>query len=240
MKVALITFAAGQSSSKWQDFVRSAQLHFLPNTQRQHFFFSDSDAPPKLPECVTWVPVPNGDDLDLAQNRCNLVLQSQSKLNQFDFVLAFAEISEFHRTVSEDFLHLKSNQVLAVQHPQYVNIPSNRLPFERNAKSRAHVAVGQGQYYVTDRLIGGSPQAYLAMHRVISSHIDEDYREGMVAERGFESYLNRFIIDHPHVIRHPGHCYPAGWDLGVPKVIVVADWKSLKLSRPSRPLARAA
>ena len=158
--------------------------------------------------------------VDPCQADCfHQILQFESRLAAFDYVYFLDVGCRFHGEPGNDLLPRDSEQLVVVRHPKYVNVPIDRLPYERNRRSRARIQPGQGRAYVTAAVFGAAADTFLAAARSMASDLEADLREGVVASQYQESYLNRYLIDHDHRLCHAGYCYPQGWDLGVPKKI---------------------
>lgn len=218
MRVAILANVTGWPEGQWREFVSSAKSMFLSSHEHHFFILADSVAPREIPQEVTWY-VDSEKHHHTQSTPCTISAIPAEILAQYDFVCSLNALLKFRRPIGTEFLPDSPQKLVVVQHPSYVNLPPNRLPFERNPRSRAFVAHGQGLVYVTDQVIGGAPAAYSAMIESIQRNLQSDYRDGVVSERLYESHLNRYVMDHPHVIRHAGYCYPGGWDLGVPRMM---------------------
>jgi len=219
MKIALLSLIDGQSIDQWQSFVFQTQRSFMPFAERQYFLFSSDEAPTRLPPGVEWCQQ-NDQTLDFDKRHCLLPTLPIDLLCQFDWVFYLSLNLTFFRAIGRDLLPKRDHELVVVQHAEYVNLPPDRLPFERNQKSTAYVSIGQGIYYVTHQIVGGRPRIFQAMAESMHQSLIEDCRNGVVAERLPEAHLNRYLIDHPHCLKHSGYCYPQGWDLGVPRMIL--------------------
>ena len=87
-----------------------------------------------------------------------------------------------------------------------------RLPFEKNPASLAHVQPEEYRPpYFTGAFLGGETRRVLAMMAELVAAIDVDEEKGIVAHFHEEAHLNRFFIDNPpDKFLLPSYVYPEG------------------------------
>jgi hypothetical protein len=224
VKIAILYVCTGKYIRFWKEFYRSAEQHFMTGAQqRQYFVFTDQDFPEQdLPQ-VTKIEQANLGWPDNTLKRYHMFQQVEEQLARFDYLYFFNANCVFKQDVGVEFLPESSDQLVVVRHPGQVNNPVDRVPYERNPRSRAAIPVGEGKYYVCGGVNGGSTAAFLGLIRSVRQAVDADYRDGIVAEWHDESHLNRYILDHPHCVKHAGYCYPQGWTLKEPQMIEVRN-----------------
>lgn len=224
MRIALLTVVAGDCTATWERFAHLAEKYFMPCSERHFFVFSETDGLSCPLKNVTFFPIGQKDFAEIHLRRHRWCLAIKERLEaEFDYAYFLPVFAEFQRKIDTDFLPDDAQQLVAVQHPRFVNIPPDRLPLERNRRSQAFVRIGEWTQYITSEIYGGTVGTFLKMSRSIDDAIARDAVSGVSACRQLESHLNRYVIDHPATIRHAGYSYPEGWDLGVPKVIQMAD-----------------
>ncbi|MBX3420585.1 MAG: alpha-1,2-fucosyltransferase [Pirellulaceae bacterium] len=223
MKVAVVCYRPSCEPCDWSGFYESAERYLLPDSQRSYYVVGKQ--PLDTGRCSVRASQVQSIELraNTASSGFEVLLDLENQLTDFDYVYCFTADCRFQRSVSAELLPQQPDQIVVVQHPQYVNIPCDRLPYERNAQSRAGMPIGAGHYYVTSLLFGGTTATVLGMAQTICEDLQADWRNGVAAIAAEESHLNRYITLHPYRLCHAGFCYPQGWDLGVPRVIEVAD-----------------
>lgn len=228
MRVAILYVCTGKYIKFWEEFYQSAERHFMPGADERHYFvFTDQSFPEQNSPHVTRIEQANLGWPDNTLKRYHMFMRVEEQLSKFDYLYFFNANCVFRQDVGTEFLPDRQDQLVVVRHPGQVNHSIAQVPYERNPRSRAYIPVGQGQYYVCGGVNGGSSQAFLALSRSVQQAVDDDIRDGVVAEWHDESHLNRYIIDHPHCVRSAGYCYPQNWKLAEPKYIEVRDKKLL-------------
>lgn len=135
--------------------------------------------------------------------RYHVLLENEKHLRDFDHVFLVDADMRFEAPVGHEIVRPR----VATQHPGYVGIEPDLLPYERFTGSAAWVGKGAGSRYYCGGFVGGSSWHFWVMARKIVEWIDQDNPEYAVWHD--ESYLNRFLIDHPPFqILPPSYCYP--------------------------------
>lgn len=228
MKVAILYVCTGKYIKFWDEFYRSAERHFMPGAEQRHYFvFTDQQfAEQDLPH-VTRVEQANLGWPDNTLKRYHMFLQVEPQLAEFDYLYFFNANCVFRQDVGQEFLPENDDQLVVVRHPGQVNKHPDQTTYERNPRSRASIPKGCGEYYVCGGVNGGSSKAFLKLTHAVQQAVDADTRDGIVAQWHDESHLNRYILDHPHCVKHSGYCYPQNWSMSEPKMIEVRDKRIL-------------
>jgi hypothetical protein len=222
MKIAILTVVSAEDVSQWELLIQTVRTHFMGNAERHFFVFSDAESTSCSRPDVSWVTLSKREFSEIHLRRHQWCLSIQHRLLDFDYAYFVPVFARFQRQIDDDFFPETTQQLVAVQHPRFVNIPVNRLPYERDQRSQAFVRIGQGKQYITSEIYGGTVDAFIRLSKIIDSAIATDAAGGIAACRLLESHLNRYIIDNPVKIHHAGYSYPEGWDLGVPQMIQMA------------------
>lgn len=255
MKVAVFVMGAKSSLRQSEAFVRSAEHYFLPGAQRYYVNCMGQELRTDLVSGSTLTNRENQESVQFSSDErkklgiSELRRTNDYELSRFDYVFSICASMTFRRCVEIDFLPDRPDRLVVVQHPKFVNIPPDRLPFDRSTNSVARVASAEGIYYVTCQIFGGTPEVFSDMWKFIDLAYAKDSQNAVRARYGFNSYLNRYIVDHPYTLRHAGYCYPRGWDLGVPRVIesslvdqpdIIQQWRTLEPWMPGSRRTQAA
>ena len=225
MKIAILYICTGKYIRFWDEFYRTAETCLLPGLEKHYFVFTDATFPEETSENVTKVAQQNLGWPDNTLRRFHMFLKIENVLANFDYVYYFNANCRFQQTIEATFLPENDDALLVVQHPGQIAKPTDKLPYERNPRSRACIPIGTGRYYVCGGVNGGSAKTFLRFARAARTAIDDDFRDGVVAIWHDESHLNRYILDHPHTVRHAGYCYPQGNNLDVLMMIECRDKK---------------
>jgi len=99
------------------------------------------------------------------------------------------------------------SELTATQHPGFFFKPKSFFPYERRSLSKASVPYGRGTLYFCGGFNGGSK--YLDMAFDIVKMVDADTENDIIPVWHDESYLNKYLIDHPPTkVLTPEYCFP--------------------------------
>lgn len=223
ISVAILYVCTGKYICFWDEFFRSCEDHFLPATPKHYFVFTDQNFAEEHAANVTRVQQENLGWPDNTLRRFHMFLKMEDDLSKHDYLFFFNANCLFRKDISLDFLPEDNEQLLVVRHPGYVDKEPDQMPYERSRRSRGCISYGTGKDYVCGGVNGGHSKTFLRFANHARDAIDADYHAGVVAVWHDESHLNRYILDHPHVIRHAGYCYPAKWKLNEEQFIEIRD-----------------
>lgn len=103
---------------------------------------------------------------------------------------------------------LPEHGITATQHPGYVGITPNDLPYERRMGSHSCIHAG-GRHYYCGGFVGGTREAMVALATKIARKIDLDTIVGITPVWHDESALNRCLLSAPPMkVLSPAYCYP--------------------------------
>ena len=125
--------------------------------------------------------------------------------------------------IGKEFLpEESSNGLVGLIHPGGYDREVNEFTYDRNEKSTAYIPYGEGRYYYAGGLNGGRTPAFLKMSETLRDNTEEDKRNGVMALWHDESHINRYL-DHPPYSLTPAYCYPEGWNMPFPQIILLLD-----------------
>ena len=82
------------------------------------------------------------------------------------------------------------------------------MSYERNPKSLAYVAPGDGKTYYAGGFNGGRTKEFIEMSEVIAERVNKDLENDVVALWHDESHMNRYLIDNPPALSlTPSYCW---------------------------------
>ena len=194
-----------------QEFFRSAEQHFHP-TENVTFHLLPADERP-------W-PYPT-------MMRHHILLENWP---DDDYVfLADADLL-CEQTVGSEILPFVGTT--AVQHPGFIGMGYDDLPYERNPESACHVPEGEGLFYYAGGFVGGTNTAMRFLSSQIAMCIELDLRRNFIPTWHDESALNRVLaVEPPEVILSPAYLHPDTddhyvknvWDQPYDRLIVAVD-----------------
>lgn len=88
-------------------------------------------------------------------------------------------------------------------HPGFPDAPDanpDHYPYCRNPDSHAYVPDGHGERYYPGAFVGGRRDAFLEMCETTMGWYHHDQANGFIPEWYEESYLNRYLLDHPPAV----------------------------------------
>jgi hypothetical protein len=219
MKVGVLVIATGRYIELVAPLHASMKRYLLAGTPHDVRYFVFTDAPAALAAspgvtCIEepWRPWPGPSLL-----RYHLFLQHERLLSEVDYLLHCDADMRFVAPVGEEIL----GELVATISPVAHDKRRPRFPYENRVASAAYVPPRAGKRYYAGAFNGGETGRFLEMARAIRDMTDADGRRGIVARCNDESYLNKYLCDHPPTVTlSPEYCYPESWRLPfTPKVL---------------------
>lgn len=144
-----------------------------------------------------------------ARDRQSIILANRRKVRG-DFVFMVDADLLFEGPVADEIV---GDGITATLHPVQNTLPADQMTYERNAKSAAYVAPGEGGRYYVGGIVGGTRAAFFDMAARMDAMCRADGHYCPVWQD--ESYLNRILIDHPPAVELDER-YCAWWNHTVP------------------------
>jgi hypothetical protein len=232
MKVAILYIATGAYDVLWSEFYRTARENFCTGEQVHFFVFTDSALIQSTSD-ITALYQQNLGWPFASLYRYRVFQRISRHLTQFDRVIYFNANCLFLRPVSpEEFFGTNENlHFVACRHPAFYNSSPSDRPYERRENSTA--CIREEHLYVQGALMGGKPEAFLAMCRQLQTNIEADLDNGLVALWHDESHWNAFINnqytaiqEHLHILS-PSYLYPEDWEIPFDPLIQLRDKSKL-------------
>ncbi|MBN7805991.1 hypothetical protein JZX86_11500 [Agrobacterium rosae] len=228
-KVGILYICTGKYELFWRGFYESCEKFFLDNGYETHYFvFTDAKS------------IENGNNPRVhlvhqqplawpftTLHRFQIFQAARPDLETMDFLYFFNANMLFLEPVSEEILPDQDHDLVFVQHPLMSRKSLAEFTYERNPKSLAYIASGEGLTYFMGGLNGGRTWAYLEMVDELQRRIAADEENGIIAIWHDESHLNRYALDHPDRVKilDPSYGYAEGRDLPFKKRILIRDKK---------------
>jgi histo-blood group ABO system transferase len=232
-RVAVLTIATGgYFDTFFGDLASSVEARFCRDASVEIFCFTDRDVERR--PGVTFVRCTKlGWPFDtlLRFHRFNDI---RELLKSFDLIVYMDADMRVERDISSSELW---HDFFAVAHPGYLpprslrervlgsNIPS----YEIYRGSSAFVQADRASTYVQGCFFGGKRVPFLYMIGKLAAWTSGDLRQGEVPVWHDESFLNRFMNEHPRTVIPYTFAYPEGWALPDPPTILHRQKKHVAL-----------
>lgn len=223
MKIALLTIATGKYDRFVNPLYQSACSYFLPNHDLDFVLFTDSNQDFVVSGRESKVikrqwshePWPNP-----TLKRYHAFVSASDLISEYDYVYYSDVDMRFVALVGDEVL----GELVGTIHPGFFNKPRHQWSYEKRPTSKAYIPPNQGVRYYAGGFNGGSSRKFLEMSREISSLVDIDSSQGIVAEWHDESHMNRYMKDNPPSVElSPSYCYPESWPLPFEKKLLALD-----------------
>lgn len=229
LKIAALYICTGKYDVFWPGFYASAEKYLLKDCEVHYFVFTDrdfvegEDTNPRVHRCeqeaYSWP--------FATLRRFEIFLNREEELKQFDYVFFFNANAQIMCPITREMFLPRAErkeELLFVQHPAFYNLPNYEFTYDRNIHSTAFIPMGMGEYYVCGGINGGQTAAFLKMCHTLARNIQKDLKKNVIALWHDESHINHYILTHKNVrILNPSYCWPEGWNLPFPCVILIRD-----------------
>lgn len=222
--IGILYLCTGPYKLFWEDFYNTFQEHFLQNTEKFYYVFSDNCG-------GTLEKFNNNNHVKLIHIdampwplitllRFHYFLTVEEDLKQHDYLMfSNANIICNKDVIEDEFLPRAEmgENMSFVNHPgYYFKKAAYNYQFERNRRSLAYIPYNCNSAYVIGAMFVGMSDAFLRMSYVLKSRIEEDLKHNVIARWHDESHMNRYIAGKDDFrLLSPGYCYPVGFDLPV-------------------------
>lgn len=226
--IGVLYICTGKYSSFWKDFFISAENFFLPSFEKKYFVFTDAE------EIYA---EKNGNVKKIYQQflgwpfdtlmRFDIFLKSEGELQNCDYLFFLNANIRFVTSVYTEILPDDYHDgLVGVVHPYFWDKDNSDFSYERNNLSTASIAHGDGKSYFMGGFNGGKTDAFLTLIHTLSSNIQIDLENKIIALWHDESHLNKYLLFKNPLILPPSYGYPEGSDLHFePKVIILDKLK---------------
>lgn len=213
LTIGLTVFAVGRYLEKYLSrFLETAEQHFMVGQRVVYYVFTER------PAAVPRVPLGLGRQLRVqrvARERRwqDVTMQRMQQLHEAlggqlgretHFVLCMDVDQHFSGAFGPEALA----ESVAQLHAWHYRWPRRLLPFERDARSAAALAPGEGDFYYHAAVFGGSVAALRRLTAHCAQGLRRDRARGLEARWHDESHLNKFFWLHkPAKVLSPEFCW---------------------------------
>lgn len=198
MKIAVISIGTGAYSKYLTSLSISINKYFLKSHQVTLLTFSDRDIDGLTVFRIECLPVPL--PMILKFHYINQLL-----LANYDLVYMIDSDCIIVSPIEDEVIP-SHGQLVAVEHPWQ---KFNSLLYETRPESKACVTDSKGMHYFQSCFFGGYLNDFCKMTQELESHTNIDLINKIITPWYDESYLNRYLIDHPPKHLPCGYAYPA-------------------------------
>ncbi|XP_029600392.1 globoside alpha-1,3-N-acetylgalactosaminyltransferase 1-like [Salmo trutta] len=198
LTIATTVFAVGKYVRFLQDFLETAEKHFMVDFNVRYYVFTDR------PDDVPSVNLSQGRHLSVIQvpgsNRWQEISARKMKTIQTaierqisreaDYIFCLDVYSKFHARWGAESL----GRLVAVIHPWFYQATRDHFTYERRPASTAYIPMDEGDYYYTGAVFGGSVEDVYTLTKVCRNQLEEDARNSIEAAWQEESHLNRYLL----------------------------------------------
>ena len=195
--IGILYVATGPYIVFWEQFYKSFEKHFLPNTEKHYYIFTD--APSIYAEDnervhITFLkaepwPLPT-------LLKYHRFLEVEGALREHDYLYqANGNSSCTCDVLEENFLPRKElgEELVFTRHIGYQNSKRWEFPYERDCVSGAYIPYNCGKAYVFGAMNGGYADAYIHMMKELDYQIIEDLKKNKIAKAHDESHVNHYF-----------------------------------------------
>ncbi|MFC6102637.1 family 6 glucosyltransferase [Olivibacter domesticus] len=222
-KVAVLYICTGRYSIFWKDFYKSAKSKLFANSSLEFFVFTDQDIDVSTNDVHLIYQEKMGWPYDTLM-RFHLFSKIKDELKHFDYIFFMNANLIVEKEISSSLLPDKED-LFGVIHPGFYNKDPAEFTYERNSKSTAYIPQGKGHHYFMGGFNGGKSSAFIQLIEQLSSNIQMDLDNNIIAIWHDESHLNRYFLDHQERLKivGPEYGYPQGWNLPLERKITILD-----------------
>lgn len=194
LKIAMLCINIGDYTVFWDEFYKSAEKNFMPESQKNYYVFTDKEINLTHRECKN-INCIYQDDLGWPYNtmkRFHMFRSIINRLESYDYIFFANANALFSAKITSDILD-ENKDFIVVEHPGYHFKSNDQKPFERRKESNAYVAMEQGIYYVQGAFYGAKKTAFIEMVNLLDELTEKDLKKNIVALWHDESFLNMFV-----------------------------------------------
>lgn len=225
--VAILYICTGKYDVFWKDFYLSYEQFFLNNCKKDYYVFTDAkkldfeeneNVHKIFQKSLGWP--------DNTLLRFHIFSQCFEELSNYDYIFFMNANCQCVSNISEEEFLPQKEDLLVVKHPGFFDKKNYEYTYDRNPKSLAYVAEGQGKYYICGGVNGGKSAAYINLMKTLKDNIEIDRELGIVALWHDESHINKYIISNSNYrILSPSFCFPEDSNLPFEEKIRIREKK---------------
>uniref|UniRef100_A0A674CSX9 Globoside alpha-1,3-N-acetylgalactosaminyltransferase 1 (FORS blood group) n=1 Tax=Salmo trutta TaxID=8032 RepID=A0A674CSX9_SALTR len=198
LTIATTVFAVGKYVRFLQDFLETAEKHFMVDFNVRYYVFTDR--PDDVPSVnmsqgrhLSVIQVPGSNSWQEISARKMKTIQTAIERQisrEADYIFCLDVDSKFHARWGAESL----GRLVAVIHPWFYQATRDHFTYERRPASTAYIPMDEGDYYYTGAVFGGFVEDVYTLTKVCRNQLEEDARNSIEAAWQEESHLNRYLL----------------------------------------------
>ncbi len=205
-KIGLLIICTNKYLSFLENLIKSADNNFLKNQDVTYFVFTNKDVDIVTQRNIVTIPVEHKDWPWMTLGRYKIFSENSDKLSEMDYLFYCDVDMLFVNEVGDEVL----GDLVGTLHHGYYGVSKSGLSgtIERNPNSLAYIYPESIEMYFAGGFNGGKSDRFLNMAKVLSSNIETDFNNGIIAVWHDETHLNKYFVDNkPEIILSPSYCY---------------------------------
>ncbi|KAL0992708.1 hypothetical protein UPYG_G00097210 [Umbra pygmaea] len=196
--IAITVFAVGKYVKFVQDFLETAEKHFMVSFNVRYYVFTDQ--PHKIPSVKLnegrYLHVKNISGStrwqEISARRMEFIQKAiESNIGkEADYIFCLDVDSKFKDRWGAETL----DRLVAVIHPGYYESDRKQFPYERRSASLAYIPMDQGDYYYGGAVFGGRVEYVYNLTKKCRKAFEKDKENSIEAAWQEESHLNRYLL----------------------------------------------
>lgn len=219
MKLGLLIIATNKYVEFLQQLISSADSYFFNESQIEieYIVFTNKKINIESNRKINFIDVEHYPWPWMTLGRYKIFDNNKEFLKEFDYLFYSDVDMKFVDAVNEEILEER----VATLHPGYFGM---RGTPETNPESLACIYPHEPMCYFAGGFNGGSATQFLKMSNELSSNIEKDLKQGIIAVWHDESHLNRYMVTNPPTkILTPSYCYGESMNIPFPKKLLALN-----------------
>lgn len=191
MKIGILYIGIGRYVCFWDEFYKSCEEHFLKDTEKQYFVFTDDDSKIIKHENIN---IYHQDDMGWPCNslyRFKMFRRIKEALLKNDYLFFFNSNALFVSDITEHDIipTVEDYSAMCIEYIQ------ENMGFESRKTSAAYVDKNDAKYYFSGAMNGGKAIQFVELIEKCDDITDCDIRNGIMPVWHDESVINKYLAD---------------------------------------------
>jgi histo-blood group ABO system transferase len=205
-KIGLLIICTNKYLSFLENLIKSADNNFLKNQDVTYFVFTNKDVNVESKRNIITIPVEHKEWPWMTLGRYKIFSENSDSLSEMDYLFYCDVDMLFVNEIGDEIL----GDLVGTLHHGYYGVSKSGLSgtIESNQNSLAYINPESIERYFAGGFNGGKSDRFLTMAKVLSSNIETDFNNGIIAVWHDETHLNKYFVDNkPEIILSPSYCY---------------------------------
>jgi hypothetical protein len=196
-KIAVVSIFIGDYDLLWKEFIESALVNFLPDSNKDFFIFTDSeDIINYKNSMIHPIKVSNEGWVLNTTRRFDFILSISDVLKIYDFCFFYQSNSLFLSKIFVEEI-LQDNLITVFKHPILNAMHPYSRTYERRKFSSAYVKYGdEPDFYYQACAFGGPSELFINLSYLSNILLIQDRTKSIMATWHDESYFNKVLIEY--------------------------------------------